>query len=127
MDDPQEQGQVLDSASLAELRTRLLAEQERLQRLMAALSTDGGAESPSDPLLSDPEDFGEMAQDITSLDTNQALSENDRRLLEQVQNALRRMDAGTYGRSEVTGRPIPLERLQALPWATTNVDDPQRS
>jgi RNA polymerase-binding transcription factor DksA len=34
------------------------------------------------------------------------------------------MDEGTYGLSEVSGRPIPLERLEVLPWATTTVDDP---
>jgi len=44
--------------------------------------------------------------------------------LAQVERALQRMDAGTYGLSEVSGRPIPLERLEALPWATTTVDDP---
>jgi RNA polymerase-binding transcription factor DksA len=31
---------------------------------------------------------------------------------------------GEGGLSEVSGRPIPLEWLEALPWATTAVDDP---
>jgi DnaK suppressor protein len=64
-----------------------------------------------------------MAQDITYEETELALSANDLHLLEQVERALLRMDEGTYGISEVTGKPIPYERLDALPWATTNVDD----
>lgn len=41
----------------------------------------------------------------------------------QVQKALARIDAGTYGTSEVSGKPIPRERLEALPAATTLVDE----
>ena len=32
------------------------------------------------------------------------------------------MRNGTYGICKVTGKPIPLARLQALPYATTRVD-----
>ncbi len=74
-------------------------------------------------MANDPEDFGDMGQDITTADTEMALSANDRQILAQVERALQRMDDGTYGISEVSGQPIPLERLDALPWATTNVDD----
>lgn len=37
--------------------------------------------------------------------------------------ALARIDAGQYGRSEVSGRPIPAERLMAIPWATRLVTE----
>ncbi len=43
--------------------------------------------------------------------------------LAQVERALQRIEAGTYGASEVSGRPIPIERLQALPSATTLVGE----
>jgi RNA polymerase-binding transcription factor len=43
--------------------------------------------------------------------------------LEQVDRALSRIDAGTYGVSEVSGKPIPIERLEAVPYATTLVDE----
>jgi RNA polymerase-binding transcription factor DksA len=39
--------------------------------------------------------------------------------------ALQRLEEGTYSLSEVSGHPIALERLEALPsWATTTVEDP---
>ncbi len=42
------------------------------------------------------------------------LSEGNR--LGDVEAALDRIAAGTYGICEVTGRPIPEDRLRALPW-----------
>lgn len=39
--------------------------------------------------------------------------------LAQIERALERLDTGAYGYSEVSGRPIPSERLEALPSATT--------
>jgi RNA polymerase-binding transcription factor DksA len=42
--------------------------------------------------------------------------------LAEIQAALRRIDEGTYGIDEVTGEPIPPERLEAVPTARTNVD-----
>src|SRR4029077_15927337 len=39
--------------------------------------------------------------------------------LEQVVRALARIDTGTYGVSEVSGKPIPIERLEAIPYAAT--------
>jgi RNA polymerase-binding transcription factor DksA len=53
----------------------------------------------------------------------------DREELAQVNRALERIAQGTYGRSEVSGKPIPIERLEALPHATTLVDErpPERA
>jgi len=44
--------------------------------------------------------------------------------LAQVEHALDRIKAGTYGFSQGSGKPIPIERLEALPTATTLVDEP---
>ena len=43
--------------------------------------------------------------------------------LEQVVRALARIHAGTYGVSEVSGKPIPIDRLEAVPYAATLVDE----
>ena len=47
----------------------------------------------------------------------------DRSTLVQIDRALRRLDAGTYGVSEVSGKPIPKERLEAVPYATTLIGE----
>jgi DnaK suppressor protein len=127
MADNHNSAMALDAATLADLRSRLEGEQERLRGMLQTLRGEEQGDQPQDPVAADPEDFGEMGQDITNQETNLALSAHDQRLLARVEHALERMKDGTYGLSEVSGKPIPLERLQALPWATTNVDDPVRS
>ena len=44
------------------------------------------------------------------------LIENEQATLEQVQSALNRIDAGTFGRCEECHEPIAKPRLQALPY-----------
>jgi RNA polymerase-binding protein DksA len=55
-----------------------------------------------------------------------SLANNSRDLLVQVERALGRLDAGTYGRCEECGQPIPKARLQAFPRATLCVTCKQR-
>lgn len=111
----------LDEATRTELRARLEAERARLHSILQGLGQDAG---DAEPATDEPEDFGEMGRDVTEEDTAMALAADQRAQLAQVERALQRMDEGTYGLSEVSGRPIPLERLDAIPWATTTVDDP---
>ena len=47
-------------------------------------------------------------------------------LLNQIQRAIERVDAGTYGICESCGRPIPKARLKAFPMATSDVECKQR-
>ncbi len=54
-------------------------------------------------------------------DRENALDENEKQLLHEINHALDRISDGTYGICEVTGEPIPTERLRAIPWATMTV------
>ncbi len=51
-----------------------------------------------------------------------ALRERSRGELEKVEAALRRLDDGTYGTCTSCGKPIALERLEAIPWAPVCID-----
>ena len=42
---------------------------------------------------------------------------NEQDLLFEIDDALRRIDEGTYGLCEATGKPIKKERLKAIPYA----------
>ena len=113
----------LDLQTLAALRARLEQERDRLHGLQSS-SEDIRQNLPGDrTTIGDVEDFSEMGYDLTVQGTEQALEQNDQRLLAQVERALLRMEQGSYGISEITGQPISAERLDALPWATTNVGD----
>lgn len=116
----------LPEQALARLRARIEQERERLQSLVRSAGQSAQHTGESDPVDEEPRDYADQGLQITTEDTELALSENDQVLLDQVERALARLGDGTYGFSEVTGKPIPLERLEILPWATTNVDDPVR-
>ena len=45
------------------------------------------------------------------------LMDSERKLLREIDDAMRRIDEGTYGVCEGTGKPIPKARLEAQPWA----------
>ena len=51
-----------------------------------------------------------------------ALRDRERVQLRQVEEALGRLAAGTYGTCRSCGRPIATERLDAIPWAATCID-----
>ncbi len=46
------------------------------------------------------------------------LSARARQDIEEIDGALRRLEIGSYGYSVVSMKPIPRERLEAIPWAT---------
>jgi len=45
------------------------------------------------------------------------LMDSERKLLNEIDDALRRIDKGNYGVCEGTGKPIAKARLEAKPWA----------
>jgi RNA polymerase-binding transcription factor DksA len=45
------------------------------------------------------------------------LAAAERRIVKEINDALRRIEAGTYGMCELTGKPISPDRLEELPWA----------
>ncbi len=63
----------------------------------------------------DPADAGSASFER---ETAQSLSNHARRILTQIDDALRRIDNGTYGVCERCGESIELERLEAVPYAT---------
>ena len=56
-------------------------------------------------------------------DRDLMLSSQARQTVAEIDAALDRMAAGTYGYSVQSGRPIPHDRLEAIPWATQLVEE----
>ncbi|MEM7094383.1 MAG: TraR/DksA C4-type zinc finger protein [Actinomycetota bacterium] len=52
-----------------------------------------------------------------------ALSSYARAAVEEIDEALERIEAGTYGVCITSGKPIPKERLEAIPWAAERVEE----
>jgi RNA polymerase-binding protein DksA len=70
--------------------------------------------------------LAETASVTLDREMDYSLEENETRLLAAIDEALGRIDDGTYGRCERCGHEIEEERLQALPWATLCIDDKRR-
>ncbi len=60
-------------------------------------------------------------------DTDMAILENRRDELEAIEEALQRIDAGTYGLCTDCGEPIPPRRLEVQPFAVRCVEDQARA
>ena len=111
----------MEKAKLEEFKVRLLDEKARLLAQLERLDQDV-KEDARDQYLE-----GTLESDSASdlYDEEQSLSEKEipRQSLAEVEKALKRIEDGTYGVSEVSGKPIPLERLEALPWASRLVEE----
>jgi len=92
---------------------------QRLLELEATLSDRSAREvnSGREQLIETAADAGDVsvADESTSEDFTEA--ELDATVLQQVQDALRRIDNGTYGQCLIDGGPIEAKRLDAVPWA----------
>ena len=55
-----------------------------------------------------------------------ALGEKEAEILKDIEDALRKMDEGTYGICEECGKPISVKRLTAVPWARYCVECAER-
>ena len=64
----------------------------------------------------------EAASDYANLTMNLNLAERDSKYLKQLEDALNRINRGTYGICRECKNPIPIVRLEAVPTATKCVD-----
>jgi DnaK suppressor protein len=67
-------------------------------------------------------DVVDFALDSAQDEINSQLAEVESRELAQIDKALEKMRTGKYGACEGTGRPIPLARLRALPYAQYSIE-----
>ena len=66
---------------------------------------------------------GEGDTMVVERERDLALSAQARQTIADIEAALGRLLVGTYGYSVESGRPIPRERLEAIPWATVLVEE----
>ena len=102
-------------------RQRLAEERERLDSVKATFDDEGLTEQ------SENDSVGELSsydQHQADMGTETFEREKDLSILEQVEaeladieHALRRLDEGSYGTCEIDGKPIPDDRLEAVPAA----------
>jgi DnaK suppressor protein len=106
-----------------ESRARALLRAERAEvaeLLQEAGRTEETERESTEDIPGDFEDAGEL---LTEVDEDEAVAGDLRDRLAAIDRALARLEAGTYGRSVLSGKPIPDERLEADPAAELTVDE----
>jgi DnaK suppressor protein len=101
-------------------RDLLAKERERIERALAQL----GHADTGEP--GDDEDPGNLASELYQDELDEGLADDLREQLAGVERAEARLAAGTYGRSIESGKPIPDERLEALPTAERTTEEEGR-
>ena len=74
-----------------------------------------------------PTDSSDEGLTLTEEAEDEAVAEQLRERLGAIDRALARVEAGTYGRSVLSGQPIPDERLEADPAAELTVEEAKAS
>lgn len=107
---------------LEEQQARLMKEKERLEgelRRFAQPSDQQGGFATRMENLGDDEE--ENALEVEDYVDNLGVEATLEKELKDVLDALQKMDAGTYGICEETGREIAVERLMVYPAARTAI------
>jgi DnaK suppressor protein len=110
---------MLGESDLTEFRAILNRERSdleaRLQTLERRLARDDH--------FNESEDLGDSATQVLSKEEVLFERRQTHERLLAVERALARIEDGTYGLSTVSGKPIPIERLRAMPTATKLVGE----
>jgi DnaK suppressor protein len=103
-------------------RARKLLENERsrIERALARLRHEDTGEEADD------EDPGNLASELYQDELDEGLADDLRESLAAVERAEARLAAGTYGLSVESGKPIPDERLEAIPTAERTAEEEAR-
>jgi RNA polymerase-binding transcription factor DksA len=108
-------------------RRRLEAELDELRGQQADLEESTGASlADATGEVGFDEEFADTGSFTFERERDLSLVDNARDLIDKVEHALGRIDAGSFGRCEGCGAAIEAERLDALPYATLCLADAHR-
>lgn len=95
----------------------LKAERQRIESALGRLAPPGGEESD------EGDNPANRATDLLQEELDEGHRDDLLEGLAAVERAEARLAAGTYGRSIVSGQPIPDERLEAVPTAELTTEE----
>jgi DnaK suppressor protein len=112
-------------------RFRTILVEER-QRVLDAISylheeTPGSLSDETEEIVGSVDNhLAETASATLDREIDYTLEENSEHVLAEIEGALERIEAGTYGTCRTCGQPISEERLEAIPYATQCIDCKRR-
>ena len=111
------------SIDIDEVRVRLLDERERVLAEVQVLHDDL-SHSIEESFDEDGNDshLADSASETVDREIEQSLGDNAEHLLASIDQALARLDEGTYGSCVRCGKPVGDDRLAALPYAAKCIE-----
>ncbi len=107
----------LDKKTLEHYKKKLLAMKEEILRDISQIK---GTANSVDDHTSDSGHalhMADVATDTYDKEFSLGLASNDSEILKKIDEALKRIENGTYGFCLATGKPISKARLEAIPYA----------
>lgn len=111
----------LDQAFLDRQRRRLSELRNRI--LGVTRDQEGEQASENADLSGQAREYEDDAQKLTTLELDGNLAAVEDQRLIAIERALRKIEDGTYGLSDGSGAPIPIERLEASPEALYTLEE----
>ena len=102
-------------------RTRLLEERQRVEHVLTQVTNHRTIEDETDEETVDNH-LGDAASITFDREMDHSLEENSGNVLAAIDEALRRIEEGTFGTCARCGKTIGAERLEAMPSATKCID-----
>lgn len=107
----------LTQEQITHFQEKLLEEKGRLESELALLGKKVGEGDYQTTLNDMGKDEDEAASEVEEYVDNLSVETNLEEQLQEINEALLRIEAGTYGICEETGQEIAIERLEAYPSA----------
>jgi DnaK suppressor protein len=117
--------QHLDAAFIETKRRELTKLRDALRKSAAAAELE--EDNVKEASAAQPREYEDDAQKLDTLEKEGALVNRTVERLARVERALAKIDAGTYGFSDVSGERIPVERLNAIPEAINTIREQEDS
>ncbi|MCH2140006.1 MAG: TraR/DksA C4-type zinc finger protein [Phycisphaerales bacterium] len=111
----------LTESDLAEFRNLLLAKRREVLRALDSMETEA-LRSDSGEMSTMPIHMADVGSDAYEQDLMLGISASERERIREIDAALARIENGTYGICEISGKAIRKPRLRAKPWARMNID-----
>lgn len=109
-------------------RAFIETQRQRLEKLRQRLLGREAGEFTRDRLRQEEHgdeahEFEEQAQGMAQHEVDQAVRDIEGRRIGNIERALQKIAEGSYGRSDMSGEPIPRSRLEATPEANLTIEE----
>ena len=111
-------------------RDALLDERRRVEHALATLRDEHPGSLDEEVEETSPTNDNHLAETATATlgrEIDYTLGDNAEQVISEIDEALKRIEDGTYGTCVSCGKEIPRERLEANPWASLCIDCKRRA